>query len=152
MWKRIFAAVLAMALITAVTAGAEPIHSRPSSNKYMEAEMIRVVKSAVEDTNWLRVSSREEMEHLLANYYTGDLLQQLSDSGWRFVSRPNDWEYVVSAGRIDVEAISEHEGTAYAEILEKDEISGIVYSSSVRYFLIKNSDGWRIRAKTACLP
>ncbi|MFX4260703.1 hypothetical protein ACOBQJ_00740 [Pelotomaculum propionicicum] len=148
MFNRIFAIVLVISLMTAVMAGAEPVQPNTPVKEDIEFEIAKVVKGAVEDTSWLHASSRQEMESLLTAYYTGDLLNELGDSGWRFVSRPNDWEYITSAGRIDVVVISHQEGAACAEILEKDELSGMVYSSTVRYFLIKTGGGWRIRAKT----
>ena len=152
MLKRLFAVVLIIISMTAVTAGAEPVQPCTHEKENIEFEITKVVKGAIEDTSWLQASSRQEMERLLAAYYTGKLLNDLGDNGWRFVSRPNDWEYVTSAGRIDVVVFSHQEGKACAEILEKDELSGIVYSSTVRYFLIKTCDGWRIRTKTACIP
>lgn len=151
MLKRLFTAAVIIALMTAVMAGAEPVQPYIQEKEDIEFEITKVVKGAVEDTGWLHASSRQEMERLLAAYYTGKLLNELCDSGWRFVSRPNDWEYVTSAGSIEVLVFSHQEGTACAEILEKDELSGTVYSSTVRYFLIKTCDGWRIRAKTACI-
>lgn len=152
MLKRLFAAACIITLMAAIIAGAEPAQPNTREKEDIKNEITKVVKGAVEDTGWLHASSRQEMERLLAAYYTGKLLNELGDNGWRFVSRPNDWEYVTSAGRIDVVVFSHQEGKACAEILEKDELSGIVYSSTVRYFLIKTCDGWRIRTKTACIP
>lgn len=149
MFKKVLAAVLFIALVSSGLTGAEPIHSNFTD---AEHEIIHVVKGAVEDTSWLHASSRQEMEHLMKTYYTGNLLNEISDSAWRFVSTPNDWEYAVSTGTIEVEMISTQEGTASAEILETDELSGCVYFSVVSYSLIKNSDGWKIRAKSACIP
>ncbi len=152
MLKRLFAAAFIITLMAAVMAGAELAQPNTREKEDIKIEITKVVKGAVEDTSWLHASSRQEMERLLADYYTGILLNELGDSGWNFVSRPNDWEYVTSAGHIEVVEITNDEGTASAEILEKDELSGIVYSSTVRYFLIKTCDGWKIKAKTACIP
>jgi hypothetical protein len=152
MFKNIFTAVLFITLLTTVLSGAIPIRSHSAVKEDIEYEIIKVVKGAVEDTNWLQVSSKQEMQQMMEAYYTGDLLTEVSDNGWRFVSRPNSWEYVVSTGSIDVEVISAKEGAAHVEILEKDEISGCVYSSIVNYFLIKNDNGWKIKTRTVCIP
>ncbi len=149
MFKKVLAAVLFITLVSTGLTGSEQAHSNSMETEH---EIINVVKGAVEDTSWFHVSSRQEMEHLMKAYYTGSLLTEISDSAWRFVSTPNDWEYVVSTGIIEVEVISAQEGTAYAEILETDVLSGCVYSSVVSYSLIKNSDGWKIRAKSLCIP
>lgn len=152
LFKNIFTAVVFITLLTTVLSGVIPIRLLSADKADNETEIIRVVKGAVEDTNWLHVSSKQEMEQLMEAYYTGDLLTEVSNSGWRFVSRPNSWEYVVSTGSIDVEVISAKEGSAHVEILEKDEISGHVYSSRFNYFLIKNDNGWKIITRNVCIP
>lgn len=151
MFKYILKAVLFISIITSAHAGTEPARLSLACREDISLEVVKVVKGAVEDTSWLHASSRQEMEYLLTAYYTGSLLDELSDSGWRFVSRQNSWEYVTSTGRLDFEVISEQECTVCVEVLEEDEITGLVYSSIFRYNLIKKSGGWRIRARTACM-
>lgn len=151
MFKNIFTAILFIIIITTVLPGADIIQSHPAIKENIEFEIAKVVRGAVEDTDWLHASSRQEMEQLMEAYYTGNLLTEISDSGWRFVSIPNSWEYIVKVGYIDIEVISDQEGSAYVEILETDELSGCIYSSMVKYFLIKNDTGWRIRSKSACI-
>lgn len=118
--------------------------------KKSEVEITAVVTGAVGDTRWLYVSSRQEMNCTLAAYYTGPLLEQLSESAWNFIRVPTDWQYVIKAGNCRVTAISGDKANACVDILESDEIAGVTFSSRVEYLLVKTESGWKIAGVEKC--
>lgn len=120
--------------------------------KESEVEIAAVVTGAVEDTRWLYVSSRQEMDHVLGAYYTGQLLEELSESAWNFISVPTDWQYVIRAENCKINLISRDKASACVDILESDEIAGVTFSSRAEYLLAKTKNGWKITGVEYCKP
>lgn len=115
-----------------------------------EVEIAAVVTGAVEDTRWLYVSSRQEMDLLLGVYYTGPLLAELCESAWNFISVPTDWQYVIKAKNCKITPVSRDKASACVDILESDEIAGVTFSSKVEYLLVKTKNGWKISGVEYC--
>lgn len=113
-------------------------------NKENEIEIIDFIKKAVEDTSWLYVSSRQEMDRVLVAYYTGPLLLELSESTWNFISVPTDWDYVAKAENIKIIEISGNKASACVDILENDSAAGVTLLIKAEYLMIKTEDGWKI--------
>ncbi len=143
LFKKIFLAfVLIFCFFIKITGGfSEPVGY---TTKEKEAEVISVVKNAVEDTRWIHVSSHEEMNQVLSDYYTGPLLEKLCESAWNFVTTPTDWEYTTKAENSIIIHISENQTVIRLDIVENDMVSGIDFKSRMEYSLVKTGNGWRI--------
>lgn len=114
-----------------------------------ENTIIKLVCEAVEDTTWLRVSSRGELEGILERYYTGPLLQEISDAAWDFVRVPRSWDYVTKAGDCTILFISDDIAGVTVEAVETDEITGVCYRTPLQYILINTNAGWKIAIRKA---
>lgn len=125
----------------------------PSENIYKETEteIIEVLKGAVEDTKWMKASSRPEMESILGNYYTGPLLSQLSEAAWSFINVPTDWEYINQVKDCKVTMVSGSKASACVDIIESDAATGVSFLTKFEYTLIITVNGWRI-ADSKILP
>lgn len=146
MFKSVFSAVILVFYLSLQMPAGQLIKSNHDT-KEIEMEVVELVTEAVEDTKWLLVSSREELEQILGTYYTGPLLYEISDQAWDFVRVPNSWEYVVKAGSCKTTFISNVVTGVSVEVMETDEITGVTYVSLVDYLLINTDGGWKITAR-----
>ncbi|TEB10003.1 hypothetical protein [Pelotomaculum propionicicum] len=145
MFKTVLSAVILtfFCLIIPVEPALKPAHF----SKETEVAIVHLVREAVEDTAWLRASSRAEMELILKRFYTGQLLQEISDKAWDFVKIPNSWDYVVKAGKFKIDYVSNDTAAVSVEVVETDEITGISYYTQLEYMLLKTDTGWKITAR-----
>lgn len=115
-----------------------------STLKEDRMEIIDIVKNSIEDTRWMRVSTRQEIDMILSSYYTEPLLTKLINSTCNFISKPTDWDYVIKAENIEILDMSESNATVYVYIVEFDTLTCVKFSSKAKYSLIKTDTGWRI--------
>lgn len=124
-----------------------PVIKSDQITKETENTVVSLVCEAVEDTTWLHVRSRGELERILERYYTGPLLQEISGQAWDFVRIPNSWDLVIKAGKCNIAYISAGAAGVCIEVIETDEITGVSYYTQLEYNLIKTDAGWRIAAR-----
>lgn len=115
-----------------------------STLKEDRMEIIDIVENSIEDTRWMHVSTRQEIEMILSSYYTEPLLTKLINSTGNFMSKPTDWDYVMKAENIEILDMSGSKATVYVDIVEFDTLTCVKFSSKAKYFLVKTSTGWRI--------
>jgi len=125
----------------------EPVLKSGHVAKETEITVVSLVYEAVEDTTWLHVTSRGELERILERYYTGPLLQEISGQTWDFVRIPNSWDLIVRAGKCKITFISADAAGVSIEVIETDEITGVSYFTQLEYILKKTDAGWRIAAR-----
>lgn len=111
-----------------------------------DEEVFAVVKGAVEDTGWIFAGSPGEMERHLSNYYTGDLLSELSKAAWDFKSLPTDWDYEIEAADILVLQLTQERAAVRVYFIEKEIFSGMTFVNIIDYYLVITEKGWRINS------
>lgn len=105
---------------------------------------MNIIQGAVEDTRWLRASSRREMELFLSDYYTGPLLAKVVNSAWSFVVLPTDWTCTARVEKYRAIVLMGGRAVVLAEIVESDPALGLNFSTEVKYSLVRTEKGWRI--------
>lgn len=125
----------------------EPVVKSGHVTQETENTVVSLVCEAVEDTTWLHVTSRSELERILERYYTGPLLQEISGQAWDFVRIPNSWDLIINAGKCNIAYISAGAAGVCIEVIETDEVTGVSYYTQLEYILIKTDAGWRIAAR-----
>jgi|GEM_PF-1681185 len=143
LFKRAVIAVIVLSCLFTGIPGGFSIPERRSVEKD-EAEIVNVVKGAVEDTAWLHVSSRQEMDRVLNRYYTAPLCRELAETAWNFVSKPTDWDYIIKVENCKITSLSGEQAAVLVDIVEKDDLADSCFPGRFEYTLIKMADGWRI--------
>jgi len=107
-------------------------------------EIIDLIKKSVADTEWMRASTRKELDTILGRYYTALLISKLNNSTWDFINLPTDWDYFIKAENIKIASISENKAIVCFEIIEIDTLTCNKFSNKAKCHLIKTENGWRI--------
>ncbi len=118
--------------------------SEASESNLSDQELLDVIKGAVEDDRWLFVKSPEMARCVLAQYYTGQLLEENTQQVWETVKYPTDWYWKAAAQNIKVISNNGKEAVATAEILDYDLITGEIKHGQAKYFLLNTEKGWRV--------
>ncbi|MFZ5644257.1 MAG: hypothetical protein ACOY46_11760 [Bacillota bacterium] len=102
------------------------------------------VRGSIEDEAWMKSRSREEVHSSLGRYFTGFLLEDLSDRSWAFVSEHTDW--YCRAKLVDMAFIYDDGSRVVLEALIgiDDLENGHTEFGRGLYGLIKTEGGWKI--------
>ncbi len=146
MFKKFLSAAILIFLFYSPVSG-EPYVKPEHLTRETENTIVSLVCEAIEDTTWLYVTSRGELELILDKYYTEPLLQEIIGQAWDFASIPNSWDLIIKAGECKIAFISTDAAGICIEVIETDEITGVSYYTQLDYILIKTDAGWRIAAR-----
>ncbi len=110
----------------------------------LKNDLTEVIQGGISDNNWWHADSLDEVRIILSRYYTGILLDQLSQDCWVFIQQPTDWYCQDSL--TDIEIIRQDKSQAEVIALLKDYnlLTGESRAGEAKYVLIKTEQGWRI--------
>ncbi|MFZ5597318.1 MAG: hypothetical protein ACOY31_09955 [Bacillota bacterium] len=107
-------------------------------------EIKETVRGAVEDVEWMSCKSKDEVRSVLARYYEGYLLDDITEKSWDFIKEPTDW--YSRAKIVDMAIISDdgEKATVEALIGIEDVDSGHNEVGKGLFTMAKSDKGWRI--------
>ncbi|KUK53922.1 MAG: hypothetical protein XD78_0752 [Desulfotomaculum sp. 46_296] len=110
----------------------------------LKNDLTVVIKGGIGDNSWWYANSPSEVRTILSRYYTGPLLDQLSQDCWIFVQQPTDWYCQDSLS--DIEIIRQNKSQAEVIALLKDYnlLTGKSRAGEAKYIFTKTEQGWRI--------
>lgn len=108
----------------------------------------QVIESAVTDNSWLYCTDRRCLYDMLARYYTGPLLERLTDECLQFNQLHTDWYSVATVSRLTIIGAEPPRSYAMADIIYVDIITGRAYQGQGEFELLLTRDGWRIELVT----
>lgn len=102
------------------------------------------VRGSIEDEAWMKAKSREEVHRSLERYFTGYLLEDLTDRSWGFVSDHTDW--YCQAKLVDMVVLYDDGSRVVLETLIciDDFENGDTEFGRGLYCLVKMENGWKI--------
>jgi len=145
--------VLLLSLIFTINAGSQQhqrkdtIETGPQYRLTAEnaAEIEEILCGAVENNEWMQATSRRELHEILNRYFTGKLLEDITEQTWRFICLNSDWYGIATVEKMNVESIDGNMVTVLAYIKEVDVISGSSVTLTGKFSLTETSEGWRIK-------
>ncbi|MBM7854083.1 protein subunit release factor A [Desulfohalotomaculum tongense] len=111
------------------------------------AEITKVVKGAVECTEWMRANTEQEVNSILSRYYTGKALEENTKSVWEFVKLPTDWHSITTAEDCEIIYQDKNMAVVKARLTDTDELDKDTQKGTALFFLTATEDGWRIYAQ-----
>lgn len=108
-------------------------------------EINRIIKGAVEDISWIRAPDRQKLHKIFNQYFTGQLLEDLTEQTWRFKCLNTDWYTTTQLEKITIKSIDENRSIVLAYIKETNLINGTTSKATGKFILIKTPAGWRIK-------
>ncbi len=110
----------------------------------LKNDLAEVINEGISDNNWWHANSLEEVRTILSRYYTGDLLDQLSQDCWEFIRQPTDWYCRDSLTDIKIIRQDKSRAEVIAPLKDYDLLTGECRAGEAKYILIKTEQGWRI--------
>lgn len=109
-----------------------------------QAEILPVIKGAVEDDTWLLADDKNEVNRILSKYYSGSLLDKLTEDVWSFIKEPTDWYSKASVKTANIEYYDERRAVVQALIDVEDVLTEGRQQGSAVFTLEKDNTGWRV--------
>ncbi len=146
--KKVFAVltgILCAALLLALLlAGKKGEPAQGSLTGKDRAEIRAVVRGGVEDNAWWEAKSKEELEQILARYYTEPLLGKICAESWAFICEPTDWYWQARVKQMDARRQGKDTVCVAAELELTDLITSRKDQGKADFILKKTREGWRI--------
>ncbi|MGQ9557046.1 MAG: hypothetical protein ACUVTU_03695 [Desulfurispora sp.] len=105
---------------------------------------MQVVRGAVQDTCWMKLHSKDQLYEHFSQYYTADLLEDITEKTWQFVQTPTD--LYTRAEVTSFSSVTMHQNgavvTAAVELLDLD--TGSTEQGRGVFCLKLTATGWRI--------
>jgi hypothetical protein len=139
MGKFLMAVSLALAVTLLCGVNATGLQNSGASD-----EIKSVVRGAVEDSGWMKASTKKEMQKLLSQYFTGKLLDDLTGEAWDFIQLDTDWHGKTTVEKILINSIDENAATVLAYIKEVDVANKTSTGMIGEFILVNSPNGWRI--------
>ncbi len=136
-----FVTVISLALAVTFLWGVNATGKQDNGNI---AEIKAIVRGAVEDTGWMQVANKQEMQKFLSQYFTGDLLNSLTEDAWYFIQLDTDWHGKTTVEKIMINSIDGNRVTVLAYIKEVDVANKTNAGVTGEFTLVNSPDGWRI--------
>jgi len=109
-----------------------------------ESNILAVIKGGVEDNSWWEAKSEANVKSVLSRYYTGNLLDTLTEQAWNFVSKPTDWYWETRVVKIKTTTKSKDTALVDADLEILDLITKQKEKGKAQYNIKKTGGGWRI--------
>lgn len=115
-----------------------------AGEKYPVEGVLQVVRGAVQDTYWLKLHSREQLYEHFSQYYTAELLEDITEKTWQFVQTPTDLYTRAEVTSFSSVAMRQNDAvvTAMVEMLDLD--TGSTEQGRGVFYLKLTTAGWRI--------
>jgi hypothetical protein len=110
----------------------------------LKNDLEEVIKGGIGDNNWWYANSLNEVRTILSHYYTGALLDQISQDCWVFIQQSTDWYCQDSLTDIEIIHQDKSQAEVIAFIKDYNLLTGESRAGEARYILIKTEQGWRI--------
>ncbi|WP_227765549.1 hypothetical protein [Zhaonella formicivorans] len=96
--------------------------------------------------DWMRAENKVELYKYFAPLLAGELLEQVTENSWEFVSQPTDWDARYFLGGVKPVAAGESWRAVLAEIIEQSEGSRERVGRGLFIFTRQSDGEWRITA------
>lgn len=111
-------------------------------------EIKEIVRGATENTDWMQTKDKEELHKIMNRYFTGELLEELTEQTWQFINMHTDWYGTANVEKITFNSIDENMVRVLAYIKESDVVSKTSNTITGEFVLVKTDNGWRIEHMT----
>lgn len=110
----------------------------------LKNDLAEVIRGGISDNNWWDANSQNEVRTTLSHYYSGVLLDQLSQDCWVFIQQPTDWYCQDSLTGIKIIRLDKTQAEVIAFLKDYNLLTGESRAGEAKYILIKTKQGWRI--------
>ena len=142
--KKLFFLFSAIIICSFFTSGLCTDRGSDEKSDVLKKDLAEVIREGIGDNSWWYANSFNEVRTTLSHYYTGALLDQISQDCWVFIQQPTDWYCQGSLKDIEIIRQDKSQAEVIAFLKDYNLLTGESRAGEAKYILTKTEQGWRI--------